>query len=191
MMPVWHDGPLATLDRAGTAPVVWHRPDGGAAARQELAHALVAHLAGVAAATVRLARSAAGAPRVAYPPGWHLGLSRRGDACLIAAATRPVAVDRECRDGAPPLWDMLSAREVRAMRAIDPADWPDAWLRRWTMKEAHAKLIGEPRRLAPETIETMVVDAVHGGARCEGVSRCWTRRHGDAIETVAIWADAA
>jgi 4'-phosphopantetheinyl transferase len=191
MTPVWHEGPLATLDRGGSAPVVWHLPDDGATARQRSAQALIAHLAGVAADTVRLARSAAGAPRVAHPAGWHLGLSRRGDACLIAAATRPVAVDRECRDGEAPLWDMLSGREAEALRLLDPADHSDAWLRRWTMKEAHAKLIGEPRRLAPETIETVIVDAVHGGATCEGRSRCWTRTRGDGIETVAIWAAAA
>jgi 4'-phosphopantetheinyl transferase len=191
MTPVWHEGPLAALDRNAASPVVWHAPDGGAGERQRLAHELIAHLADVAVDAVRLARSAAGAPRVAQPAGWHLSLSRRGDACLIAAAICPVAVDRECRDGQPPLWDMLSGREARAVRALDPADQPDAWLRRWTMKEAHAKLIGEPRRLAPETIETIVVDAVHGSATCEGRSRCWTRTRGDGIETVAIWAEAA
>ena len=74
---------------------------------------------------------------------------------------------------------------------LDPDDRPNAWLRRWTMKEAHAKLIGEPRRIAPETIETRIVDAVHGSATREGISRCWTRARGDAIETVAIWGDGA
>jgi len=191
MTPVWHEGALTSLARGATSPVVWHAPDRGAGERQRLAHELIAHLADMAVDAVRLARNAAGAPRVAHPAGWHLGLSRRGDACLIAAATRPVAVDRECFDGEPPLWDMLSEREAQEIRMLDPDDRPNAWLRRWTMKEAHAKLIGEPRRIAPETIETRIVDAVHGSATREGISRCWTRARGDAIETVAIWGDGA
>jgi 4'-phosphopantetheinyl transferase len=36
-----------------------------------------------------------------------------------------------------------------------------------------------------------VIDPVHATARCEGVSRCWTRDDGEAIETVALWQAAA
>ena len=191
MTPLWHDGSLAALNWDGAAPVVWRAAANDGAARRTLAQALVAHLAGRCAGEVRLARTAAGAPRVASPGGWHIGLSSRGGHCLIGVATRPIAVDRETIDDAPPLWDMLSAREAIDLRRLDTAVQPRAWLRRWTIKEAHAKLVGEPRRIAPEAIETEIVDAVQATARFEGVSRCWTRDTPAAIETVALWDVAA
>ncbi|MGU3315121.1 4'-phosphopantetheinyl transferase family protein [Sphingomonas sp. M6A6_1c] len=191
MTPQWHDGPLAALDWNGEAPVVWRAVADDAAARRDLTRALVARLARRRVEDVRLARTAAGAPRVAGPAGWYIGLSHRGTQCLIGAATRPIAVDRELVDDAPPLWDMLTEREGRDLRCLDPLVQPRAWLRRWTIKEAHAKLVGEPRRIAPETIETEVIDPVHATARYEGVSRCWTRDDAEAIETVALWQAAA
>ncbi|RZL51654.1 MAG: 4'-phosphopantetheinyl transferase superfamily protein [Sphingomonas sp.] len=191
MTPQWHDGPLAALDWNGEAPVVWRAAADDAAARRDLTRALVARLARRRVEDVRLARTAAGAPRVAGPAGWYIGLSHRGTQCLIGAATRPIAVDRELVDDAPPLWDMLTEREGRDLRCLDPLGQPRAWLRRWTIKEAHAKLVGEPRRIAPETIETEVIDSVHATARYEGVSRCWTRDDAEAIETVALWQAAA
>ena len=191
MTPHWHDGPLAALDWDGAAPVVWRAAARDAATRRDLMQALVAWLARRRVEEVRLARTAAGAPRVASPAGWYVGLSHRGTHCLIGAATRPIAVDRELVDDAPPLWDMLTEREGHALRLLDPLVQSRAWLRRWTIKEAHAKLVGEPRRIAPETIETEVIDPVHATARCEGVSRCWTRDDGEAIETVALWQAAA
>ncbi|MEJ8630474.1 hypothetical protein P0F65_12575 [Sphingomonas sp. I4] len=58
-------------------------------------------------------------------------------------------------------------------------------------QEAHAKLIGTPRRIAPEVIETRLIDPVHATAEHDGLSCCWTRERGEVIETVALWADAA
>nr|WP_232474261.1 4'-phosphopantetheinyl transferase superfamily protein [Sphingomonas sp. MA1305] len=86
---------------------------------------------------------------------------------------------------------MLTADEAAAVRALPAPERPRAWLRRWTIKEAHAKLVGTPRRLAAEAIATRLVDAVHATAECHGRSRCWTRDTGTAIETVAIWATDA
>lgn len=190
MTPKWHDGAVSELRYAGT-PVVWRVSDDRHVPRHVQACALVAQCADVSAVSVRLARNAAGAPRVLSPAGWHIGLAGRGGWTLIGAATRPIAVDREMADGAAPLWDMLSETEVAALRALDPAEQSRAWLRRWTIKEAHAKLIGEPRRLAPETIETQILDSARATATCEGRSRCWTRDTGDALDTVALWEDAA
>lgn len=187
MTPLWHDGPLAALHWDGASPVVWRAAAEGAGARQQLAQSLIAHLTGRQAQEVRLARTAAGAPRVASPGGWHIGLSNRGGHCLIGVATRSIAVDRELVDDAPPLWDMLSPREGDAVRGLPIDAQPRAWLRRWTIKEAHAKLVGEPRRIAPERVETEIIDPVHAIARYEGVSRCWTRADAAAIETVAMW----
>ncbi|MDZ7282855.1 4'-phosphopantetheinyl transferase superfamily protein [Sphingomonas sanguinis] len=185
MIPLRHDGPLDRLDWDGAVPVVWRARDPGRGKRAPLADALLARLTG---ASVRLARSATGQPQVASPAGWYLGIAGRGGACLIAAARRPIAVDREVVDDAPPLWDMLTPVEAQDVRAA--ADTPRAWLRRWTIKEAHAKLIGDPRRIAAETIETRLIDDHVSTAHREGerASQCWTRDEGGAIETVALWA---
>lgn len=190
MSPIWHDGPLAALDWDGAAPVAWRIADPGRGRRQPLVAALLGRLSGDAADAIRLARDAAGAPFVAHPPGWHVSLAGRGDCCLIGAARCRIAVDRELVDGQPPLWDMLTAGETRDLRHLPVADQPRAWLRRWTIKEAHAKLVGTPRRLAPETIDTRLIDRVRATATCKGRSDCWTRDSGDAIETLAVWSAA-
>ena len=183
MIPLRHDGPLDRLAWDGGSPVVWRAPDPGRGKRASLAEALLSRLA---QAPVTLARSVTGQPKVASPPGWYLGIAGRGDMCLIAAARRPIAVDRETIDDAPPLWDMLTSAEAQAVRAApDPSR---AWLRRWTIKEAHAKLIGDPRRIAAEAIKTRLIDDCEATAHGEGISHCWTRERDGAIETVALWA---
>ncbi|KQS49769.1 MULTISPECIES: 4'-phosphopantetheinyl transferase family protein [unclassified Sphingomonas] len=195
MTPVWHDGPLEALVWDGQSPVAWSvaetgpyaagRQDDARAIRQRLAAALIHKLAGESV-DVRLTRSPAGAPIVAAPKGWYLSLSSRGVHALIGVALAPIAVDREIIDDHPPLWDMLTPTEADALRRL-PAQ-SQAWLRRWTIKEAHAKLIGEPRRIRPESIETVVTDPIHATATFEGTSRCWSRSMPDAIETIAQWS---
>lgn len=187
MSPRWHDGPLAGL-ASGDGPVAWSVAGADAVRRPRLARALVARRADVRADTVRLSRSPHGAPIVDAPAGWHLSLSGRDDACLIGVARQPIGVDREPLDDAPPLWDMLAPSEIAALHALPVAERPLAWLRCWTIKEAHAKLIGEPLRIAPETIETRIDGPEDATAVFEGVSRCRTRRTAGAIETVAMWA---
>ena len=216
MRPAWHDGALDALV-PGDAPVAWSvNGDGAIAAavlagvaataedladaarsagdggwpvvRRRLARALVGRVSGVPAEAVRLGRSAAGAPLVLAPDGWHLGLSGRDGDMLIAVARVPVAVDREPLDDAPPLRDMLTSGERDALDRLPAADRPVAWLRRWTIKEAHAKLIGEPLRIGPEAIETRILSDDEATATFEGLSRCWTRRTATALETVATWA---
>ena len=188
--PIWHDGPIEALRWDGASPVAWRVADPERGRRQPLVAALLARLAGEPAEVVRLARHATGAPYVAHPPGWHVSLSGRGDDCLIGAARQPIAVDRELVDDAPPLWDMLTEQEARDLGHAPAADQPRQWLRRWTIKEAHAKLVGTPRRLSPEAIDTRLIDATRATARCQGRSDCWTRDTGDAIETLAVWSAA-
>ena len=187
MTPLWHAGALEGRDAAG--PVVWRTDDPGAGRRGGLAARLLARLGGLDPQAVMLARSPAGQPQVVVPRGWHLGLSGRGGQCLIAVARRPIAVDREVIEDAPPLWDMLTPAEAAVLRAGPCEDWSRQWLRRWTIKEAHAKLVGEPRRLAAEAIETRLIDATLASATCEGRSICWTREAGGAFDTVALWDD--
>jgi len=195
--PVWHDGPLDALVWDGQSPVAWSVAETGPhagglqgdarAIRHGLASCLIRKLAGDSD-DVRLTRSAAGAPIVSAPNGWYLSLSSRGARALIGVARTPIAVDREVVDDHAPLWDMLTPTEAAALRRLPTPARPQAWLRRWTIKEAHAKLIGEPRRIRPEAIETVVTDPIHATATFEGTSRCWSRSTTDAIETIAQWS---
>ena len=196
MSPIWHDGPLDTLAWDGQSAVALSVAETGPLAglhgdvralRHGLARALIGRLAG-ASVTVRLTRSPSGAPVVTAPEGWHLSLSSRGGHCLIGVAREPIAVDREVVDDHAPLWDMLTPTEADDLRRLPSPSQPREWLKRWTIKEAHAKLIGEPRRIRPEAIETIVRDSVNAVARFQGTSRCWSRSTGDAIETVAHWS---
>jgi 4'-phosphopantetheinyl transferase len=195
--PIWHDGPLDALVWDGQSPVAWSVAETGPyaagrqgdarAIRRGLASALIRKLADDSA-DVRLTRSPAGAPIVAAPEGWYLSLSSRGAHALIGAARQPIGVDREVIDDHAPLWDMLTPTEAAWLRRLPALARPEAWLRRWTIKEAHAKLIGEPRRIRPEAIETVVIDPTHATATFEGTSRCWSRSTPDAIETIAQWS---
>ena len=214
MTPLWHDGAIDSL-APGDHPVVWSIDAGSAVAtrmaavatpddradaahatddggwrllRRQLARALIARRAGLPAASVRLGRSPAGAPLVVAPLGWHLSASSSQGDTLIGVARRPIAVDREPIDDADPLDDMLAPAERRAIDRLPAADRPLDWLRRWTIKEAHAKLIGQPLRIRPETIETQLENDRDAVATFEGRSRCWTRRTTTALETVAMWA---
>ncbi len=197
MTPIWHDGPLDALVWDGQSPVAWSVAETGPyaaglqgdarAIRQGLASALIRKLADDSV-DVRLTRSPAGAPIVSVPGGWYLSLSRRGARALIGVARAPIAVDREVIDDHAPLWDMLTPTEADALRRLPALAQPHAWLRRWTIKEAHAKLIGEPRRIRPESIDTIVTDPTHATATFEGTSRCWSRSTTDAIETIAQWS---
>ncbi len=83
---------------------------------------------------------------------------------------------------------MLTSTEAASLRLLPAPAQSRNWLRRWTIKEAHAKLIGEPRRIRPEAIETVVIDPIHATATFEGTSRCWSRSTPDAIETIAQWS---
>ncbi|MBE2990924.1 4'-phosphopantetheinyl transferase superfamily protein [Sphingomonas sp. CFBP 13603] len=197
MTPIWHDGPLDALVWDGQSPVAWSvaetgpyaagRQDDARAIRRGLASALIRKLAGDSV-DVRLTRSPAGAPIVSAPGGWYLSLSSRGARALIGVARAPIAVDREVIDDHPPLWDMLTSTEAASLRRLPAPAQSRNWLRRWTIKEAHAKLIGEPRRIRPEAIETVVIDPIHATATFEGTSRCWSRSTPDAIETIAQWS---
>ncbi|KQN05952.1 MULTISPECIES: 4'-phosphopantetheinyl transferase family protein [Sphingomonas] len=197
MTPIWHDGPLDALVWDGRSPIAWSvaetgpyaagLPGDARAIRHCLASALIRKLVSESV-EVHVTRSPAGAPIVAAPEGWYLSLSSRGAHALIGVSRAPIAVDREVIDDHPPLWDMLTKTEADALRHLPALARPQAWLRRWTIKEAHAKLIGEPRRIRPESIETVVTDPTHATAAFEGTSRCWSRSTTDAIETVAQWS---
>ncbi|GAA3264389.1 hypothetical protein GCM10020258_30790 [Sphingomonas yabuuchiae] len=138
MIPLRHDGPLDRLEWDGQAPVIWRRADPGrGSARRWSKRCFLGWQADRSAwRGVRLAS------RRSRPRKAGISALPDGEACLIAAARQPIAVDREIIDSAPPLWDMLTPAEACALR--DATDPSRQWLRRWTIKEAYAKLIGDP-----------------------------------------------
>ena len=209
MTPVWHRGVLANLVLPVSGPVVWYvshrdgvmsaRPttddlvdaaqavDGaGSLRRRGLARALVAHLASCHPDLVRFGRTTGGAQFVTLPAGWHISLSGRGPDVTIAVGRIAIGVDIEPREAAALLLDMLTPAEVDDILSTAEAYRHFEWLRRWTIKEAVAKLIGQPCQIAPESIETQVngpcrFAARRGDYRAHG----WTRITDDYVISLA------
>ena len=210
MTPVWHRGALASMVRPVAAPIVWHvnngdnvtpaRPtaedladaaratDGaGRLRRRGLARAIVAYLAACHPDRVCFGRSTAGAPFVTSPAGWHISLSGRGSDVVIAVGRIAVGVDIESKDAAALLLDMLTPTEVCDVLSMAEAHRHCEWLRRWTMKEAIAKLIGQPRQIAPERIETQADGTDWFTARCGDYrAHGWTRITDDFVTSLAL-----
>lgn len=180
--------PARTDDLADAA----RRSDGAISLiRRRLARALIAKLAKCHPDDVIISRSSEGASRVTNPKGWHLSISGQRQRCLIGVANVPIGVDMEMTAATDlahdPVWDMMTFAEAGALQKFPAAASRLEWLRRWSAKEAHAKLIGQPRRIDPRLIET----TAHGSAMIlcnfEGHSICWSRSTGHGLETVAIW----
>ncbi len=192
-------GPAADLALSTAAPRAddladaARRSDGAVSmARRRLARALIARLAVCHPDSVYLGRSAKGAPCVIFPQGWYLSLSGRNQRCLIGLARVPIGVDMELiGDSAvtgDPIWDMMTHAEARALRSLPASQGRREWLRRWAAKEAHAKLIGSPRRIDPACIETTPNGPDEILCEFEGRSICWNRTHDERVESMAIWA---
>ncbi len=210
MTPVWHRGVLANLVLPISGPVVWYvshgdgvmsaRPttddlvdaaqavDGaGSLRRRGLARALVAHLASCHPDLVRFGRNTAGAQFVTLPAGWHISLSGRGPDIVIAVGRIAIGVDIEPKEAAALLLDMLTPEEVGDILSTAEALRHFEWLRRWTIKEAVAKLIGQPCQITPESIETQVDDAGRFTARCSDYhAHGWTRITDDHVISLAL-----
>ena len=159
--------------------------------RRRLARALIARLADCHPDEVRISRSAEGAPIVTAPHGWHLSVSGHGRHCLIGLARVPIGVDMELTGDVDllddPIWDMMTFAEVDALRILSAAESRLEWVRRWTAKEAHAKLIGSTRRIDPACIETTPQGRDIILCNFEGRSLCWNRRTNQGLEAMAIW----
>jgi phosphopantetheinyl transferase len=214
--PLWHDGPLHAAPLGEGRPIVWSlRLDSESAAsalatvrhtdrdladfaaaadagqrllRRRLTRALLSRAAGVAPGGILFGRTAGGAPTLLSPKGWHFSVAGRAPFCLIGLSAEPIGVDVEPLDDAPPLWDMLTASEGAAIRALPAADRPREWLRRWCAKEAHAKRLGFARRADPAAIAT--VDDAGGFVAMsgEGASRVFVREDRGRIEAAAVAA---
>jgi hypothetical protein len=146
--------------------------------RHRLARLMLAGAAGCRPDAVVLGRSAAGAPLVAVPDGWHMSVAARWPACLIGIARERIGVDLEAIDrDLPPETDLLTPDE-RDRLALTPAeDQPGFFAAAWAAKESHAKWTGFPRAVAPA-----LVDSGDTHVRSPwGDTRCWRRRVGDLV----------
>lgn len=169
-----------------------HRTDGAVSlVRRLLTRALIAKLANCHPDDVRVGRSAEGAPDVISPSGWYLSLSGRNQRCLIGVARVPIGVDMEFTGNAAVcsdlMWDMMTPAEASAVRMLPASEGRLEWLRRWTAKEAHAKLIGSARRIDPSSIETTPQGRDTVFCEFEGRSICLIRTTCERLETIATW----
>jgi phosphopantetheinyl transferase len=157
-------------------------------ARRRLVKALVAWAAGVHPDSVRLGRSALGAPVVEAPDGWFVSLSGQGSRCLVGLAREPIGVDIEPRTAPPPPHDLMTARERQWLASLPALEAEREALAFWVAKEAHAKRTGRASRIEPDEIE--VVRSPDGlRAASDGqVSFCWTTDWGDAVAAAALIA---
>lgn len=207
--PVWLVGGEVDLVVAADAPTVWlvdidepvarrraeavtavtgelvsfaNRGDAGERLlRRHLARLLLAAAAGCPAEAVRIERTAAGAPVVAFPTGWHLSVAARWPACLIGVAPFPLGIDIERHDPEPLPADLLTAAEQHQVAAMSPAERARHAARCWAAKEAHAKWTGEPRRVDPALVETAMPPLVRSPW---GETRCWLHDRGDHVAAV-------
>lgn len=207
--PIWHEGSLEGLGDPGDRPVAWHvrlddpairrlasyaalrtadwrdladRPQAAMRGlRRQLAKVLLAHLAKCHPDSIAIARDIAGSPRVLTPDGWHLSLAARWPHVLIGVARVPLGVDIEPCDALPPPNDALTPGE-----RMDLTNGPDdLGLRRWTAKEAHAKLFGVASQVEGSQIDTQV-DGAHLLVRsAHGLSVCHQTVGPQVIRAVA------
>lgn len=211
--PVWLVGGDADLVVATEAPLVWlvsiddpdartraeqvaipasmladvaaSRDAGERLLRRRLAMLLLATASGCRGNQVEIAYTAAGAPAVAVPAGWHLSVAARWPDCAIGVARIRLGVDLERITDEPVSLDLLTLAEQAWLRQLPIADQPAAFAGCWAAKEAHAKWTGQPRRLDPAAIET--ADARFVTSQY-GQTRCWRRRDGALAAAVSTAA---
>ena len=152
------------------------------AARGWLRHVLGAEL-DTSPARVPLT-DGSGKPRLRGRPGPCCNLSHARELALIAVADREVGVDVEHADAGVRALEVATVAftptEAAALGRLAPADRADAFLCRWTAKEAYLKARGLGLALPPGLVE---VGTAPGGAaspvRVTGAaepSRWWVRQ---------------
>ena len=152
------------------------------AARGWLRHILGAEL-GASPATVPLT-DGNGKPRLIGRPAPCCNVSHARELALIAVADREVGVDVEHADagvrGLEATTVACTPTEMAALGRLAPADRADAFLCRWTAKEAYLKARGVGLALPPSLVE---VGTAPGGAaspvRVTGAAeppRWWVRQ---------------
>lgn len=201
---IWLIGGMAALPKLGRAPLLWQtRLDDPAVAalacrasldaadlrdlarlpqsamratRRKLTKFLLSGLAGLHPQQVLLDRSETGAIKVATPAGWHVSLAGQWPFCLIGVSHRPLGVDIEPRDVAAPPDSAFTSREYAELSNASDSER----LKRWLMKEAHAKLYGNAAQVAPDSIETFM-DGDRATARSTSGWSEIAFHHGDQV----------
>jgi 4'-phosphopantetheinyl transferase len=111
----------------------------------------------------------------------HFSLSRSEELVLIGFAPRPLGVDVEWLDRPMDIEALvdqaLSAQEQKDLRRLDPRARREAFLQRWTLKEAYCKAIGTGLFVPPMMIEvcqgpgqSLRLQSLFGNER---VALCW------------------
>ena len=155
---------VSTLSPAERARAARYRNPADArrfsAARGWLRHVLGAELH-VAPGAVRLTPGP-GKPRLAGRSRPCFNLSHGGELALVAVAGREVGVDAEPAgaggSGLEAAGLVCTRSEAAALGRLPPEERADAFLRRWTAKEAYLKARGLGLRVPPHRVEV-------GGAR--------------------------
>jgi phosphopantetheinyl transferase len=144
---------------------------------------LLSGVIGIPASELKFLKGPNGKP--ALEPGIcqpvHFSLSRSEELVLIGFAPRPLGVDVEWLDrpmDIEPLVDLtLSPREQKDLRRLDPIARREAFLQRWTLKEAYCKAIGTGLSVPPTMIELchgpgqpLRLQSLFGNER---VALCW------------------
>ena len=147
--------------------------------RRQLTKVLLAHAAQCHPDAVTLGRTAAGAPVVLAPAGWHISVAGRWPHALIGVARAALGVDVEPWDALPPPDDALTRLE----RAEAPTG-PER-LRRWVAKEAHAKALGVAAQIDPAAIHTQAQGEALVAHSAQGTTLCHTWQTGHTLCAVA------
>src|SRR5262249_17420222 len=86
------------------------------------------------------------------------------------------------------LWDMMTAEEREALRGLGEHEQIAEWLRRWTAKEAHAKLLGLGLGIDPSLIATVALSDNLLSCSFAGSSACWTKEANGNLQAAAFWS---
>lgn len=150
--------------------------------RRRLARVMIARVAGCHPDAITIGRGEAGAPLILAPEGWHVSMAGRWPHGLIGVGRMPLGVDIEPEDALPPPEDALTPGE----RAEATGDHER--VRRWTAKEAHAKLYGVASRIDPADIHTWAEGAILRARSVSGASVCHMVEMGGTVCCVATTA---
>ncbi len=155
--PPQRDALVACLDAAERARAKRYRDQDDADAFS-VARGWLRHVLATATATPAAEIDIVGAPGKPRLGAGTLcfNLSRTAGLALIAVSAREVGVDVEHRDhgqrGLDAMTLACSPAEAAAIDALSPQDRAEAFLRRWTTKEAYLKARGIGLSLAPDRI---------------------------------------
>lgn len=180
-IPRWLSGPIDRLVVAPDAPTVWHgriddprvidearhaplraddlrdlasRPRAELRAmRRQLTKLLLARAADVHPDTVRIVRSAIGAPLVEAPVGWYVSVAARWPHCVIGISREPLGVDIEVIATVPLPLDVFAMDEPASIPALSLTEQTTSWV----AKEAHAKRYGCASNIDPAMINVALL----------------------------------